>query len=148
VRKVLVPLSIFLAAAAAVYGVWASERIPDAPQPIAWDREACAHCHMHVGDPAFAAQAIAADGRVYDFDDPGCLLAWRARRAARGESAPVRVWFHKLDEDRWLPIDAVGFLPVPQSPMGSGLGAVERGRPGALGLDEATRRALAVEPSP
>jgi len=136
VRKLLVPLTIFCAAAAAVYGVWASERIPDAPQPIAWDREACAHCHMHVGDPAFAAQAIDGDGRVYDFDDPGCLLAWRARRA----TPPARVWFHAVDADRWLPIEAVAFVPVPQSPMGSGLGAVERGRPGALSVDEATRR--------
>jgi hypothetical protein len=118
--------------AAAVVAVFASERLPDGPEPIVWDREACAHCHMHVGEPGFAAQAIDADGRVFNFDDPGCLLAWRAARA----EAPARVWFHHATEDRWLRLDQVAFVHVGHSPMGSNLAAVDRGTPGAQLPDE------------
>ncbi len=75
-RKLLVAVVVGAAALAAVFVVRASERLPDAPQAVVWDREACAHCHMHVGEPGFAAQAIDEHGRVYNFDDPGCLV-WR-----------------------------------------------------------------------
>lgn len=145
-RKVIVPILVVATVIAALLGLRASERLPDSPQPIVWDREACAHCHMHIGEPAFAAQAVAADGRVYDFDDPGCLLAWSAARAARGEPRAARAWFHHVREDRWLATDAVAFIRVPRSPMGSGLGAVDRSTPGALGIDEATWLAARREP--
>jgi len=131
-RKLLLGLVVAGAACAAVMAVYASERIPDAPEPIVWDREACAHCHMHVGDPAFAAQAIDSDGRVYNFDDPGCLLAWRGTRQL------ARIWFHHKNEDRWLPLDAAGFVTVNGSPMGSNLGAVDATVPGALTAAAAT----------
>ena len=129
-RKLLLLLVVI---AGAVVAVRASERLPDAPEPIAWDREACAHCHMHVGEPGFAAQAVDADRRVYNFDDPGCLLAWLAARKA----PPARVWFHHSTEDRWLPLDRVAFVRGAHSPMGSGLAAVDRGTPGAISAQEA-----------
>src|SRR5690606_8718548 len=70
---------------------------PEGPQPIAWDREPCAHCRMLISDPAFAAQLHRSDGTVESFDDPGCLLA---RLAAPG--APVAaLWFHHVREERW-----------------------------------------------
>src|SRR5512139_683025 len=50
--------------------------VPSGPVPIVWDKEPCAHCRMHIGDPRFAAQLQAADGRVASFDDPGCLFAY------------------------------------------------------------------------
>ncbi len=134
-RRLAVLLVLAVLAGAAAFAVCASERLPDAPQPIVWDREACAHCHMHVGEPAFAAQAIDQDGRVHNFDDPGCLLAWRTTHPA-----PARVWFHHMSEDRWIPIDRVAFVPVPRSPMGYALGAVDAGTPGALSVAAATAR--------
>jgi len=133
-RKLFLALVFAGAALAAVALVYASERLPDAPEPIVWDREACAHCQMHVGDPAFAAQAIDTDGRVYNLDDPGWLLAWR------GDRALARVWFHHRSEDRWLPIDRVGFVTVSGSPMGWNVAAVDAATPGALTPAEAVRR--------
>jgi hypothetical protein len=135
-RRLLVALLCAGAALAAVVAVCASERIPDEPQPIVWDRQACSHCHMHVGEPGFAAQAIDADGRVYVFDDPGCLLAWSAARAPA-----ARTWFHHMTEDRWIPIDRVAFVRVPRSPMGYRLAAVDAGTPGALTVIEAAASA-------
>src|SRR5215831_10547126 len=139
-RKVVAVMALIVAAVGAAAAGGAFERIPDGPQPIAWDREACGHCRMHVGEPAFAAQAIDADGRAVSFDDPGCLLSWLAGGAARAR--PARVWVHHVSQDRWLPLDRAAFVPVPRSPMGYGLGAVDAGTPGALSVAEATARSV------
>jgi copper chaperone NosL len=105
----------------------------EGPHPIAWDREACTHCHMLIGDPAFAAQLETADGETPAFDDPGCLLAYLAERRPRVSA----MFFHHLREDRWIPGDRVAFVQVARSPMGYGLGAVDAGTPGSFSLERA-----------
>jgi copper chaperone NosL len=106
---------------------------PEAPRAIVWDREPCAHCHMLISDPAFAAELETADGDLLAFDDPGCLLAYVAEH---GGSAR-RIWFHHSKEDRWIPGERVAFVRVSPTPMGYGLAAVDAGTPGALSLEEA-----------
>ncbi len=107
--------------------------LPTGPVAIVWDREACAHCRMHVGEPAFAAQAQLADGTVLNFDDPGCLLSWLDK-----DPPPLHaVYFHHQREDRWLSREQVGFVPAGPTPMGFGLGAVDRTSSAAIGLSEA-----------
>src|SRR5690348_11837222 len=69
-------IAVLVAAVGAA--VWRANRLPEGPEPIAWDREACAFCRMHVGDPRFAAQLQTRDGPVRNYDDPGCLLADQA----------------------------------------------------------------------
>jgi copper chaperone NosL len=108
-----------------------AQRLPDGPEPIAWDHQACDHCRMLIGEPGFAAQLQTKAGRVFSFDDPGCLFLHLAEQ-------PVEVhalWFHHGVEDRWLAGDATGFVRVAQSPMGFGLRAVA--------LDEAPELSLA-----
>lgn len=117
-------LVVVLALLAACRGV------PDGVQPIAWDREPCAHCRMVIGEPSYAAQVITSAGDVHSFDDPGCALRW----LAAADAPPHRVFFHHADADRWLPGDQVGFRRGDTTPMGSALGAVERGAPGTLDL--------------
>lgn len=127
---------------AAVLGIRAlitgSKELPDQPQPIAWDREACAECRMHIGEPAFAAQLITTDGQVLSFDDPGCLFIHLA------DSAPQvhRAWVRHVEQDRWLPLDQAGFVRVATSPMGYGLAAVGAGTPGAMTWTEAQADAV------
>ncbi|MEI8258540.1 MAG: hypothetical protein WCJ30_22940, partial [Deltaproteobacteria bacterium] len=101
-----------------------------------WDRAACAHCHMHVGDAHYAAQLQTTDGDVLNFDDPGCLFLY-VRDVHPSAHA---VYFHHSSEDRWLRRDAVGFVPAERTPMGFGLAAVARGARGAFDADEAARR--------
>jgi copper chaperone NosL len=110
---------------------------PDGPQPIAWDREPCAHCRMLISEPGFAAQLHLADGAVESFDDPGCLFARLAARPAEVHA----LWFHHLREERWLPGTGVAFVRVAPTPMDFGFGAVDPGTPGALAL-EAVRAEL------
>jgi hypothetical protein len=79
---------------------------------------------MLLSEPRFAAQLHAEDGRVFFFDDPGCLLLWREEHALPVHS----VYFHHLHEDDWVSGDDAAFVPVPEAtPMGYGLGVVRRG---------------------
>ena len=110
---------------------------PEGPQPIAWDREPCAHCRMLISDAAFAAQLHTEDGTVESFDDPGCLFARLDARQPRVHA----LWFHHLREDRWLPGDGVAFARVAPTPMDFGFGAVDPGTPESVPI-EAVRSEL------
>ncbi len=101
--------------------------VPEGPVPIVWDREVCAHCSMHIGERAFAAQLQLKDGRVENFDDPGCLFEFLGE-----DGRPVHaIYFRDHATDRWLARDEAGFVPVESSPMGYGIGAVDLGTEGA-----------------
>lgn len=110
-------------------------RVPDGPEPVAWDHQPCAHCRMLVGEPAYAAQLITTDGDVVHFDDPGCLVRYLADR----KPAVHRLWFHDSTGPGWLAGDAAGFVPSATSPMGYGFAAVPRGTAGAVDLATARR---------
>lgn len=125
-------LAIVALATAAALIVRCGTQLPDEPQPIAWSSEVCGHCQMLIGDPAFAAQVITDDGTVVSFDDPGCA----ARYLRDHEGHVHRAWFHEGRGDRWIPVDEVGFVRVPASPMGSGMMAVPKSTPGALTLED------------
>lgn len=106
------------------------------PRAIVYDGEACARCRMLISDPHFAAQLELRSGETLAFDDPGCLLGMLAQR----EPEVRALWFHHLREDRWLDAAQVAFEPVPRTPMGYGLGAVDAGTPGAIELAAARAR--------
>lgn len=139
--RVLAGGAAVLAALLVVAVVARLQRLPAGPVDIAWDHEVCAHCHMLIGDPAFAAQIQTRDRRVYDFDDPGCLLAFEAQQRPDEHAA----YFHEVHGTRWLPRDRVAFAPVSRSPMGYDLGAVEAGTPGSISYEAARQRVLAAE---
>jgi hypothetical protein len=129
--KTLVAIALAVLAAAVVHVVSAAGELPDAPLPVAWDREVCGHCRMHVGEPRHAVQLVAQDGAVTHFDDVGCALRYLAER----RPAIHRLWFHG-EGDTWLGADRVGFVTTAVTPMGSGLLAVDAATPGARRLAE------------
>ena len=118
--------------------VLASSGPPDGPVEVAWDRDVCAFCGMHVGEPAFVVQAHLRNGKVLFYDDPGCAM----RHVAGGGLDVHRMWFHHVREDRWIPGDRVAFMETPTSPMGYRLGAVDSGTPDAISYQEALRRVM------
>jgi copper chaperone NosL len=128
-RKLILLAVLAAAAAGVVVSVLRANELPDAPQPIAWDREPCASCRMHIGEPAFAAQLILTDGRVLNFDDPGCLFDY----LERDRPDVHRAWVHHKDTERWIPLDQAGFVRVARTPMGHGFAAVDGGTSGAVG---------------
>jgi hypothetical protein len=134
-RERIVPFAIaallFGGAAAAIAWLAFADGLPKGPVPIVWDREACAHCKMHIGEPAFAAQLQLRDGQVHNFDDPGCLALYLDLN-----NAPVHaVYFQHSREMRWLTKDATGFVTASPTPMGFGYRAVAATEPGAISFD-------------
>jgi copper chaperone NosL len=129
-RRPLGAIAAALGVAALALVLWRAAAPPAGPVEPAWDRVACARCHMLLTDPAFAAQLHTPAGEVLFFDDPGCLLLHRAEPGA----APAGVWFHDSAGDGWLAEADVRFVPVPETPMGHGFAAVDAVR-AAEGLD-------------
>jgi hypothetical protein len=123
------------AAGALAGAVLRAQGVPDGPEPLAWDKAACAHCRMLVGDPRYAGEIITRDGDVLPFDDPGCLLTYLATRHPQVH----RVWFRDSVGDGWIAADRAGFVTVAgaATPMGYGLRAVAAGSDGARSLAEA-----------
>ena len=140
--RTAVALSVAIGVAVIGVVVWqvrAGQRLPDGPVPIAWGKEACGHCHMHVSEERFAVQAQTTAGEVLDFDDPGCFFAY-----LDAEHPDLHaVWFRHSREDRWLAREQVGFVTGATTPMDFGLAAVDASEPGALGFEEARARAAA-----
>jgi len=123
-----------LAGAALLLGFWRLAAPPRGPVEPAWDRVACARCHMLLSDRTFAAQLQTTSGEVRFFDDPGCLLL----SLAESPEPEAKAWFHDSRSERWLADAEVGFVPADETPMGHGLAAVPRAEtPSALGLEAA-----------
>jgi hypothetical protein len=138
-RRALPAVAALLAVGALVLAVLRAQAPPQGPAPVVWDKEACAHCRMLIGDPSFAAQIQTRGGQVLNFDDPGCLLEYAS--AAKVEARSV--WFHHAREPRWIPEEQVVFSPVSPTPMGYGLGAFDHGETAGLGIDAAREHVLA-----
>jgi len=141
-RGVAAVAAVVLAALGALLA--RAQQAPSGVEPIAWDRAACAHCRMHVGDPRFAAQLQTEEGDVLNFDDPGCLLRYAHERHPRVRA----MYFRDVREDRWWARDQVGFVPMAPTPMGYGIAATRRGAPGAMSYEEAFARVTARGEAP
>lgn len=134
----LLAVVVAVVGGAIAFSVMASNQLPSGPVDIVWDKAACAACGMHVGEPPFAAQVTTKDGRLHTFDDPGCLFVWLDEQHRDVHS----LFFRHHKEARWLAPDEVAFATVAPTPMGFGLGAVDRNVPGAIDLDTARRQCL------
>ena len=137
-RRFLIVAPIVAAAIVLWFALREAGQPLSGPQPVAWDHEACAQCRMLVGEPAFAAQIVEPE-RALHFDDPGCLFAYLAGGAPKGE-----LWFHHGKEDRW--VRDAWFVTGAHTPMGYGLAAVDKGSAGSIPLEEARRQATARAP--
>jgi hypothetical protein len=137
VAGVLIVLAAVVATVA--WQVREGQRLPDGPVQVAWEKEACAHCHMHVSQMQFAVQLQTPDGDVINFDDPGCFFLYLTDERPQIHE----VWFHDSRGDRWLRRNEVAFVAAPATPMNLGLAAVARGEPGAIGFEEARERVAA-----
>ena len=73
--------------AAALLGAAALACGTPKPVRIAFGLVDCAHCHMTIADPRFAAELLTRKGRVFLFDDPGCLATF----AVSGPVGPEQV---------------------------------------------------------
>ena len=98
------------------------------PVPIAFGAADCTHCHMTIADPRFAAELVTRTGKVFAFDDAGCLATF----AVSGPVGPEQVHSAWVTDFRHpgtlIPAQDARFLRTDrvQTPMGSNLVAVPR----------------------
>lgn len=126
--KIFVILA-FLGLGALGAALWSAQQLPNGPARVVWDQDACAHCKMHLGEPAFAAQLHLKSGDIFFYDDPGCLILDMEEKTELHA-----VYFHHHREDRWLSGEEVAFISVANTPMGFGYGAVAADTPQAISL--------------
>jgi len=101
-----------------------------APRAIALGEENCRHCHMTIADPRFAAELVTTRGRVYAFDDVGCLAAFvREEKVPAGQVHSLWVYDY-LEPDSLLDARRAVYLRSDslRTPMGSSLAALRPGR--------------------
>jgi copper chaperone NosL len=124
------------------------------PPVVHWGVDECAHCHMILAEPRFAAVARGPAGEEARFDDLGCLVTWAAGAQAQGPEAPRwELWAHDAAGEGWLPVDRAHFTAGRvASPMGSGLRAWSSADAARSAEPAATVRTwpelLAATPSP
>jgi len=84
---------------------------------------------MTIADPRFTGELVLRTGKIYRFDDPGCLAAFLRDRvpASKVQSAWVSDFAHP---DRWLEVGKASYLlsDTLHTPMASHLAAMTPGR--------------------
>ena len=98
------------------------------PRPVVYGTDQCAHCHMTVADPRYAAELVTRTGKVIVFDDIGCLAAYLATGALQ-QGAVHSTWAHDfVAPAEWVPTHDLAFVRSDsfRTPMGSGLVALAR----------------------
>jgi len=135
---VMVALVLLGVAGFVVWQVHEGQQLPDGPVPVIWEKDACAHCRMHLSEMYFAVQLQTRDGDVLNCDDPGCFFSYM--EAARPDVHEI--WFHHSREDRWVRRSEVAFVPAVSTPMNCGLAAVDRDQEGALSYEQARAQVL------
>jgi copper chaperone NosL len=93
------------------------------PQEINYGKDSCDFCKMTIMDEKFATQCISTKGKVYQFDDIHCVLAFLKNGGVwRNELSGV--YFSDYSEkNKWIKEDAVFLLESEnlRSPMGSNM---------------------------
>jgi copper chaperone NosL len=96
-----------------------------APRPIVYGTDQCAHCHMTVADPRYAAELVTSTGKVIVFDDIGCLGAYLASGSVAPGAAALDLGARLSRPAEWVPARDLSFVrsesfhtPMGQRPRG------------------------------
>ncbi|RDI95197.1 nitrous oxidase accessory protein nosl [Meiothermus sp. QL-1] len=98
-----------------------------APRPLRVGVDACPYCNMTILDARYAAQMVTSTGRVYNYDDVGCLLdhvlGYGGPRATPRELYVADFAASSRKEARFIPVNQALFLYNERirTPMGVGL---------------------------
>ena len=100
------------------------------PRPLEYGTELCAHCHMTLADPRFAAELVTRTGKVIPFDDPGCLGSFVAGNGIPAEQIHS-LWVSDFVSGALFAVAEAVFLrsEAVHSPMDYHFAALRRGPP-------------------
>ncbi len=97
--------------------------------PIVWGEDTCEVCHMPIADPRYAAELVTATGKVYRFDDVGCLADFVRTDQVPKEQIHSLWAMDFLAPDSLYRLDGLVFLLSDQlhTPMNHGVVALRSG---------------------
>lgn len=116
-RALAAAVGIAVLAVIAITVFWPAART--GPAPIAYGRDTCDHCRMHLSQPGFAGELRDARGVLTKYDDVGCLL-----RAMAGMHTEVpEAWVEDHVSGAFMPLLSAVLVRVrpTDTPMGSGI---------------------------
>jgi len=94
-------------------------------EPVEYGKDDCSYCKMTIVDKRFAAEMIDKKGRVYKFDDIGCMMHYLAENKLPETDMKFFVSDYLQKEKGFL--NAVGAVYIQndffKSPMGGNTGA-------------------------
>ncbi len=97
------------------------------PQPLTAGKDACNFCQMPVADTRFGAEIITGKGKLYKFDDVGCMNNFRKNSLNSTEKITHMYAVIYTDSQKLLEVNQAIFLKSPalHTPMNSGVAAFE-----------------------
>ncbi|WP_281950755.1 hypothetical protein [Nitrosophilus kaiyonis] len=95
------------------------------PATMHWDRDMCERCKMAISERKFAVQAIDENGKVYKFDDIGCLILWQKKE--HPEIHFKKIWITDAKSGEWIDAKEAEYTRDYITPMGYGFGAHKKG---------------------
>lgn len=97
------------------------------PQPLVPGKDECYFCKMPVADIKFGAEIITAKGKIYKFDDVGCMLHFLKEGLAAEEKVEKILAVNYNNSQKLMDVHEAVFLKSSDihSPMNSGIAAFE-----------------------
>lgn len=86
-----------------------------------WDRDMCERCKMAISERKFAVQAVDEKGKVYKFDDIGCLILWQQKE--RPDIKFKKIWITDAKTGEWIDAKKAKYTTDSITPMGYGFAA-------------------------
>ncbi len=114
------------------------------PAAMHWDRDMCERCKMAISERKFAVQAVDRKGRVYKFDDIGCLILWQ--HLEHPEIKFAKIWIKDAKSGKWIDARSAKYVAGLVTPMGYGFGAYENPPKGkkVLSFEEVKQKIIKI----
>lgn len=109
-----------------------------APQPLVVGKDECYYCKMPVADKKFGAEIITVKGKLYKFDDMGCMINFLKTEWVVDEKIGSIYTVSFTTNDKLLDLNKSVFLMSAcfRTPMNSGIAAFESRNEVAVFLKE------------
>ena len=93
-------------------------------EPVEFKKGAvqCVECTMPLTTKLHTAQAVMPDGKVYFFDDPGCMAKWYLKQKSKN----FKLWVYTDDTHRYIEAQKAWYRLGDKTPMNYGFGAYEK----------------------
>ncbi len=117
----------FILALVALFGGCEKKDYTKEAAKMHWDRDMCERCKMAISDRKFAVQAVDAQGKVYKFDDIGCLILWHKKE--HPEIVLKKIWVTDAKTGEWIDAKRACYTTDNLTPMGYGFGAHKKAPP-------------------